>query len=144
MEHTTDKLNPGLNPGRDLSRDTITQIGKDTRSDLHSAIDRTADKVQPATDRAASVAHTAVDKIADKVQPATERLASSAHTAVDKVSDTANQVGDKVTEGGKQLSAAYQRFADTGRGYVRTSPAISVLVAMAAGYGLSKLFGSHK
>lgn len=138
MENTTDKL------GNTTNRDAISQIGRDPRADLHSAIDRTADKVQPTTDRLASSAHATVDKIADKVPPTADRLASAAHGAVDKVADTANQVSEQAGTKIREVSDAYKRFAETGRGYVRTSPALSVMVALAAGYGLSKLLGSRK
>jgi ElaB/YqjD/DUF883 family membrane-anchored ribosome-binding protein len=115
MENTTDnKLN--------VTRDGVTQIGKDLRAD----------------------AHTAIDKAAEKVPAATDRLASSAHTGVDKVADTVQDAGTSLIERGQQLSGAYKRFAESGRSYVRTSPAVSVLLAAAAGYGLSKLFSSRK
>ena len=104
------------------ARDGVTQINKDLRAD----------------------AHTAIDKAADKVPPATDRLATRAHNGVDAVADTVDGVSTTVVAKGKQLSAAYQQFADSGRDYVRTSPAIAVLLAAAAGYGLSKLLGSRK
>lgn len=111
------------------ARDGVTQIGKDLRTDAHTAIDKVADKVPPATDRIATRAHNGVDAVADRVNA---------------VTDTVQGATDSVVQRGKQLSAAYQQFADTGRDYVRTSPAISVLLAAAAGYGLSKLLGSRK
>jgi ElaB/YqjD/DUF883 family membrane-anchored ribosome-binding protein len=115
MENSTDnKLT--------AARDGITQIGKDLRTDAHSAIDKAADKIPQATDRLATNAHTGVDKVADTVEGAQQTL----------------------MERGQQLGVAYKRMAETGRSYVRTSPAISVLLAAAAGYGLSKLFGSRK
>jgi ElaB/YqjD/DUF883 family membrane-anchored ribosome-binding protein len=138
MENTTDKL------GNTTNRDALSQIGRDPRADLHSAIDRTADKVQPATDRLASSAHATVDRVADFVPPTADRLASAAHGAVDKVADTANQVSEQAGTRIRELGDAYKRFAETGRGYVRTSPALSVMVALAAGYGLSKLLGNRK
>lgn len=115
MENSTDnKLN--------VTREGITQIGKDLRADAHSAIDKAAEKIPPATDR----------------------LATSAHSGVDQVADTVESAGHTLIERGQQLGVAYKRMADTGRDYVRTSPAISVLLAAAAGYGLSKLFSSRK
>lgn len=116
MENT-DKLNAG----RDFNRD-VSQLGKDTRADLHSAIDKAAERAQPVADR----------------------LASSAHTTVDKLADTASTASATFTERSKQLGAAAHRFAETGRGTVRSNPAVSLLVAVAAGYGLSKLFSSRK
>src|SRR5471030_363867 len=103
-------------------RDGATQINKDLRTDAHTAIDRAADTVPPASDR----------------------LATRAHNGVDAVADTVDGVSTSVVARGKQLGVAYQDSATTGRDYVRTSPAISVLLAAAAGYGLSKLLGSRK
>ncbi len=99
----------------------LSKVAKDTREELHSAIDKAAEKVQPLTDRLASSAHDGVDYAGDKIESASDSLVTR----------------------GKQLGAAYHRFADTGRGYVRSSPAVSLLVAVAAGYGLSKLLGSR-
>ncbi|MYN10335.1 hypothetical protein [Pseudoduganella aquatica] len=137
MENSTDKQSS-------TTRDTITQFGRDSRADLHGAIDRTAEKVQPTTDRLASTVHATVDKMAEKVPPAADRLAGAAHTAVDRVADTATQVSEQAATTAKQLGDAYTRFAESGRNYVRTSPATSVLIALAAGYGLSKLLGSRR
>lgn len=122
------------------TRDGITQIGKDLRADAHSAIDKAAEQAQPAADRLASSAHAGVDKVADGVNKATDKVADGAKQVVDK----ASSVSKSLTERGQKLGVAYQQFAESGRGYVRTSPAISVLIAAAAGYGLSKLLSSRK
>ncbi|KQW96626.1 hypothetical protein ASC94_07215 [Massilia sp. Root418] len=140
MDNTTNSTDKSSN----ATRDAATQFSRDTRADIHSAIDRTAEKVQPTADRLASSAHATVDKMAEKVTPTADRLVGAAHTAVDRVADTATQVSDKAATGAKQLGEAYTRFAETGRNYVRTSPATSVLLAVAAGYGLSKLLGGRK
>ncbi|CAN7704436.1 hypothetical protein LJR289_005730 [Pseudoduganella sp. LjRoot289] len=146
MDNTTDKSSNIASSGSNanIGRDSVTQFGRDTRSDLHSAIDRSAEKVQPATDRLAASAHSTVDKLAERAVPAADRLAGAAHGAVDKVADTATSVREQAATRAKQLSAAYGRFAETGRSYVRTSPATSVLIAMAAGYAVSKLLGGRK
>jgi ElaB protein len=119
-----------------FNRDSLNNMGKDTSADLHGAIDKAAEKVQPFAERLASSAHSGVDQIGAKVS---------------QVGDKVQQVGDQVgaasaslAERGKQAGEAYQRFAETGRGYVRGSPVVSLLVALAAGYGLSKLLGSRK
>lgn len=100
----------------------LNKVAKDTRQDIHSAI----------------------DKVAEKVPPLADRVATSAHDGVDYAGDKIESVSGTVAERGKQLGAAYNRFADTGRGYVRSSPAVSLLVAAVAGYGLSKLLGARK
>ncbi|MRX07330.1 hypothetical protein GJ697_05725 [Pseudoduganella sp. FT25W] len=103
------------------TRDGVTQIGKDLRADAHAAI----------------------DKVADKVPPATDRLATQAHTGVDKVADTVESTSDTLAARGKQVVESYKNFAESSRNHVRASPVISVLVAAAAGYGISKLLGSR-
>ncbi|QPI53046.1 hypothetical protein IV454_02125 [Massilia antarctica] len=85
--------------------------------------------------------HKTIDKAADAAQPVVERLASSAHASVDKVSGALNGVTGRMDEKARQLTDAYKNFAETGRDYVRTSPATSVLVALGIGYTLSKLLG---
>ena len=110
------------------TRDGVTQIGKDLRADAHAAIDKVADKVPPATDRAATTAHASVDKVADTVESTSDRLAAASQTLAAR---------------GKQVAEGYTKLAESGRSHVRASPAISVLIAAAAGYGLSKLLSSR-
>ena len=85
--------------------------------------------------------HKTIDKAAEAAQPVADRLASSAHAGVDKVSGALTEVSARVDEKTRQLGEAYKNFAETGRGYVRSSPATSVLVALGAGFVLSKLLG---
>jgi ElaB/YqjD/DUF883 family membrane-anchored ribosome-binding protein len=113
----------------DKAFDNIATIGKDTRADLHNAIDRAADKAQPTADR----------------------LASSAHASVDKVGDTYDTVTGAVVQRKAQVVDAYHRVADSshraadsGRAFVRDRPATSLLIAVAAGFTLSKLFSASK
>jgi ElaB/YqjD/DUF883 family membrane-anchored ribosome-binding protein len=114
MENTIDsKINN--------TRDGVTQIGKDLRADAHATI----------------------DKVAEKIPPATERLAKQAHTGVDKVADTAESTSDKLAARGKQVVETYKNFTESSRTHVSANPLISVLVAAAAGYGISKLLGSR-
>lgn len=70
-----------------------------------------------------------------------DRLATSAHAGVDKLSGALTDASARMEDKTKQLSEAYKHFADTGREYVRSSPATSLLVALAAGYTLSKILG---
>ena len=88
--------------------------------------------------------HKTIDKAADAAKPMAERLASTAHENVDKVQNVLSNASGSMDEKTKQLTEAYKTFADTGREYVRSSPATSVLVALAAGYTLSKLLGSRR
>jgi ElaB/YqjD/DUF883 family membrane-anchored ribosome-binding protein len=70
-------------------------------------------------------------------------VAASAHTGVDKVADTVESTSDRLAARGKQVAETYTKLAESGRSHVRASPAISVLIAAAAGYGISKLLSSR-
>lgn len=83
--------------------------------------------------------HKTIDKAADAAQPMVDRMAASAHEGVDKVSGALTGVSTSMTEKTRQLGEAYSKFAESGRDYVRSSPATSVLVAVGAGFVLSKL-----
>jgi ElaB/YqjD/DUF883 family membrane-anchored ribosome-binding protein len=83
--------------------------------------------------------HKTIDKAADAAQPVVDRLASTAHASVDKMSGALTDASQRMDEKSRQLTEAYRHFADTGRDYVRSSPATSVLVALGAGYVLAKL-----
>ncbi|MTW10797.1 hypothetical protein GM658_09290 [Pseudoduganella eburnea] len=71
-------------------------------------------------------------------------LRAGVHSTVDKVADNISSIGDQMSAKSDQLNAAYKRFAESGRNYVRTSPGKSLLVALAAGYAVSKLLGARK
>lgn len=121
----------GSSMGKDLSKDS--NFGKNAGSTVDHKIEKTA-----------SDAHKTIDKAADAAQPMADRLASSAHAGVDKAHDALAGVGSRMDEKTRQLSDAYGKFAETGRDYVRSSPATSILVALAAGYTLSKLLGGRR
>jgi ElaB/YqjD/DUF883 family membrane-anchored ribosome-binding protein len=110
---------------------------------LDGKINGTRDGITPIGQALRADAHTAIDHAADRIPQATDRLAASAHQGVDTLADGAESVSQRLATRGKQLGGAYRQCADTGRGYVRSSPALSVLLAAAAGYGLSKLLGSR-
>lgn len=71
-------------------------------------------------------------------------LRAGVHSTVDKVVDNISSISESMGVKGDQLGAAYKRFAESGRNYVRESPGKSLLVALAAGYAVSKLLGSRK
>ncbi len=121
----------GSSMGKDLSKDN--NFGKNAASTVDNKIEKTA-----------SDAHKTIDKAVDAAQPMADRLASSAHAGVDKAHDALAGVGSRMDEKTRQLTDAYGKFAETGRDYVRSSPATSILVALAAGYTLSKLLGGRR
>ena len=116
---------------------TTTSLGTQDTTFSSANIDKTLDKT-------ASSAHSTIDKAAEAAAPMAERLATTAHAGVDKVSSALSGVTGNLGERSKQLTDAYGKFAETGRDYVRTSPATSVMIALAAGYTLSKIFGGRR
>ena len=136
----------GSSMGKDMSKDMSSGIDSVTSKtvgygNLDNGIDKSMDK---SMDQSASNMHKTIDKVAESAQPMAERLASSAHASVDKVVGALSGVSGSMDEKSKQLSEAYGKFAETGRDYVRTSPATSVLVALGAGFVLSKLLGGRR
>lgn len=107
----------------------LNSTTQDTRQDLHRTIDKVASQAQPLADKVATRAHDGVDQVGERI---------------DQVSDSVSKASETLMARGKQLGAACQRAGETGRGYVRERPAVSLLIAAAAGYGLSKLLGSRK
>ncbi len=113
----------------DQAANNINNTAQDVRKDVHEAVDKAADKAQPAINKVASSVHNGVDQVGEKIGA---------------VSDSVSAASAKLMARGKEWSAAAQRAGETGRSYVRERPATSLLVALAAGYGLSKLLGARK
>lgn len=128
------KMNDGS--ARDVGLEGAgSSMGKDMGS---SVIDKAKDMAKDLPTSAADM-HRTIDKAAEAAQPVVDRLASSAHAGVDKVSGALAGASKTMDEKSRQLASAARNFADTGRDYVRTSPATSILVAVGAGYILSKI-----
>lgn len=104
------------------ARDRVTQFGKDARDELREVLDKTADQVQPAADR----------------------LASSAKSGLKHAGETIDSASVSLAARGRQLANAYGNAAESGASFVRRRPGASLLIAAAAGYGISRLFGSAK
>jgi ElaB/YqjD/DUF883 family membrane-anchored ribosome-binding protein len=107
-----------------------------------NAFDR--DRIAKSADAVRADVRDTIDQAADKVQPVIDTVARSAQEGAKKTRDTLNDVADSLTARSKDLAVAYDRFSKTGREYVTTRPATSVLVALAAGYGLAKIFSARK
>ena len=158
-----DNQKPNTGNGSNLSAEGAgSSMGKDQGSNragnTGSAADKFSNTAKELADdavKSASEVHKTIDKAAESAQPVVDRLASSAHAGVDKVSGALTGASDKLNNAlsgatGKfddkkrQLVDAYGNFSETGRDYVRTSPGTSVLIAVAAGFVLSKLLGSRR
>lgn len=114
----------------------------DINSEINKAGERSLDSVNSQIkDKSANI-HNAIDKASQTTYPAVEKVVNGAHAGVDQVSTALTDATTTLSERTRELTAAYQRYAETGRRYVRTSPVLSVSVALAAGYLCSKLFSS--
>ncbi|KAF3997475.1 hypothetical protein [Glaciimonas immobilis] len=87
--------------------------------------------------------HDTIDHVADSARPTIERATSGAHAGVDQVSSALTDATHTLAERTRDLSEAYERFAETGRRYVRMSPVMSISIAMVAGYLIAKLGGGR-
>ena len=123
----------GNNDNLSNSAKTLADNAVKSAADAHKTIDKAADAAQPVVDRLATSAHAGVDKVSGAISGATDKLTGALSGATGKFDDKKRQLVD-----------AYGNFTETGRDYVRTSPGTSVLLAVAAGYVLSKLLGSRR
>ena len=91
-------------------------------------------------DQASAGAHDAIDKVSDAARPVVDRMALGAHKAVDKIAGAAAQTAEAVGVKGEQLKNAQMRAIEQCRGYVRDRPVMSLGMAVAAGFLLSRLW----
>jgi len=96
-----------------------------------------------AVDQAGMGAHEAIDKVSDAARPAVDRLASGAHVAVDKITSAAGQAAETLGVKGEQLKKFQAQALEKCQGYVRANPAMSLGIAIAAGFLLSRLISSR-
>ena len=88
-------------------------------------------------------AHDKIDQVASSVKPAVDRFAKSAHEVVDKVATVASDAADSLGVKADQLKGAQSRLTEQCEGYVRENPLVSIGIAVAAGYILSKVLSSR-
>ncbi|MDI1230280.1 MAG: DUF883 domain-containing protein [Methylobacter sp.] len=68
-----------------------------------------------------------------------DNVSHSAHEAVDKIASATNQAAEALGEKGEQLKNAEQQLMGNCRGYVRDHPIMSLGIAVAGGFVLSRL-----
>lgn len=94
-------------------------------------------------DQASTGAHEAIDKVSDAARPVVDRINSGAHHAVDQFASAAGQAADTLGVTDEQLKNAQVRAMEQCRGYVRDHPVMSLGIAIAAGFLLSRLLSSR-
>ena len=99
--------------------------------------------VSRTVDQATTSAHRVIDRASEAARPAVDRLASGAHQAIDRLAGAATSAAETVDTKAGQLRDAQERMVDDCRDYVRDNPVMSVGLAVAAGFLLSRLLSSN-
>ena len=94
-------------------------------------------------DRLAAGAHSGIHAAAEAVHPAIDRLASSAHRAVNSADEAANQATDAMARAGSKAGVKGEELYAASAGYLREHPVITIGVAVATGYLLSRLLATR-
>jgi ElaB/YqjD/DUF883 family membrane-anchored ribosome-binding protein len=93
--------------------------------------------------QASSSAHETIDRMSAAARPGVDRVASTAHRAVDRMAGMASQAADTLSVQGQKLKDAQGRVMANSRTYVRDHPIASIGIAVAAGFLISRIFGSR-
>jgi ElaB/YqjD/DUF883 family membrane-anchored ribosome-binding protein len=94
-------------------------------------------------DRLAAGAHSGIHAAAEAVHPAIDRLAAGAHNAVNGADETANRAADAMARAGSKAGVKGEELYAAGAGYLREHPVITIGVAVAVGYLLSRLLATR-
>lgn len=94
-------------------------------------------------DNAASSAHNVIDRAASAAAPAVERMANGAHSAIDKASNVAAQTAQAMNVTGEQIRDAQSRFSDACKTQMKDNPVMTLGVAVAAGFVISRLLSAR-
>lgn len=95
-------------------------------------------------DQVASSAHQAIDQLSATARPTVMNAASSAHHLVDRIAGTTNRVAHQLEQTATRLKNVEQRLVDASSSYVREHPFKSAGIALATGFLVSRLVGSHR
>lgn len=113
---------------------------------MESDLGKTTTPAKPFNERvesATNTAHRAINNAAEASRPAVDRVASTAHSTVDKLAGAAVSTAETMRVRGEQFKEVQVRATESCRGYVRENPMVSVGIAAAVGFVLSRLFKRH-
>ena len=113
----------GSESGSDYAAKSDGALGRATMS-VHSAVDQTA---------------SAADGVARKVIPAIDRAAEFAHHAVDKAAAGAAPAAEWISDQASAINATQKKLVSGTRQNVAANPLMSVGIALAAGYLISRV-----
>lgn len=90
-------------------------------------------------DRASIGAHDALNQISEVAKPVMDRMASSAHGVINTVAGAATSAVETLGMKGDQLNNAQDKVVEAARKHMRDRPIVSLGIAIAAGWVLSRL-----
>lgn len=94
-------------------------------------------------DRLAAGAHSGIQAAAEAVHPAIDRLASGAHRAVNSADEAANQATDAIAKAGTKAGVKGEELYAASAEYLREHPMVTIGLAVATGYLLSRLLATR-
>jgi ElaB/YqjD/DUF883 family membrane-anchored ribosome-binding protein len=95
----------------------------------------TDSKIEKGVDRLAKGAHGGVDAASDAARPAIDRMAAGAHRAINSADEAATSAVEALEEAGVKG----EELLATSTAYMRKHPMLSLGVAVAAGFLLSRM-----
>jgi ElaB/YqjD/DUF883 family membrane-anchored ribosome-binding protein len=94
-----------------------------------------ANRMEEGVDRMAKGAHSGVDAASDAARPAIDRMAAGAHRAINSADEAATNAVEALDAAGVKG----EELLATSTAYMREHPMLSLSVAVAAGFVLSRL-----
>lgn len=94
-------------------------------------------------DRLATGAQSGIHAAAEAAHPAIDRLAAGAHRAVNSADEAANQATDAIAKAGTKAGVKGEELYAASAVYMREHPMLTVGIAMATGYLLSRLLATR-
>ena len=88
-------------------------------------------------------AHAKIDKVPDVARTTADSLSAGAHQGFDKAVDAASQAAVAFGVKREELKVAQVKLMESCRSYVRQNPLVSLGIATAVGYVLSRLLKSR-
>ncbi len=78
----------------------------------------------------------------NKVDETIDKAKSGAHETAEKVADATRNAAEALGKKGESLKNVEQQFVEDCRGYVHDNPVMSLCMAGAAGFVISRFIGS--
>ncbi len=107
-----------------------------------SAEDQDSKLVQT-VDKATAGAHRQIDTASEASGPAVDRMVRSAHATVDSIGGMATHAAEALDLKGEQLTKAKNQVFKATDDYLHAHPIVSIGLAVAAGYLISRALSSR-